>query len=165
MQHREPKANMLLENWKLNSRMSIQCWLDVLCINTIMSYCPIFFISDYFQCVRNVHDHNTRQNYGLHASHMKIDLGQACIGYRGPVIWNKILGLQINQDTHEVSFKKALKQCIHNGLFWGCWVYSNVNILIVLYIMLEIWRAKTYNSLTTGISYRWLGAGLQCLHC
>ena len=39
------------------------------------------------------------------------------------------------------------------------------NILIVLYDVQEIWRAKTYSNLTTGMPYRWLGAELQCPHC
>ena len=55
---------------------------------------------DYFQCVRNVHSHNTLQNCGLYTSHMKTDLGQTCIGYPGPVIWKKILGIQIPLRSH-----------------------------------------------------------------
>ena len=116
MKHREPTANAFRE-------LRIIKFLDV---NKMLIGCFMYkyhhellpdIFHDYFQCVWNVHNHNTRQNYGLYASHMKTDLGQTCIGYRGPVIWNKILGIQINPDTSEVSFKKALKQCIHNGLF------------------------------------------------
>ena len=112
MKHREPSDNAFRE-------MRIIKFLDV---NKMLIGCFMYkyhhellpdIFHDYFQCVRN----NTRQNYGLYASHMKTDLGQTCIGCRGPVIWNKILGIQINPDTSEVSFEKALKQCILNGLF------------------------------------------------
>ena len=84
-----------LENREsLTSLMSIKCWLGALCMNNIMSSWSIFY--DYFQCVRNEHHHNTRPNYGFYANHMKTDLGQICIGYSGPIIWNKIIGIQIN---------------------------------------------------------------------
>ena len=39
------------------------------------------------------------------------NLGLTCISHRGPVNCNEILK-NINPDTSEVSFKKALKQCI-----------------------------------------------------
>ena len=71
---------------------------------------PVIF-SDYFRQIADVHEHNTRQCIGLYAVPMKTDLGLTCISHRGPVIWNEILK-NINPDTSEVSFKKALKQCI-----------------------------------------------------
>ena len=67
--------------------------------------------SDYFRQIADVHEHNTRQCIGLYAVPMKTDLGLTCMSCRGPVILNKILK-NINPDTSEVSFKKALKQCI-----------------------------------------------------
>ena len=116
MKHREPTANAFRElriiKFLDDNKMLIGCFM----YKYHHELLPDVF-HDYFQCVRNVHNHNTRQKFGLYASHMKTDLGQICIGYRGPVIWNKILGIQINPDTSEVSFKKALKQCIHNSLF------------------------------------------------
>ena len=33
-----------------------------------------YIFDDYFQCVRKVLNHDTRQNYGLYASNMKTDL-------------------------------------------------------------------------------------------
>ena len=71
--------------------------------------------SDYFQRIADIHEYNNRQCTGLYAVPMKIDLGLTCISHRGPVIWNGILE-KINPDTSEVSFKKAVKQCILNKL-------------------------------------------------
>ena len=71
---------------------------------------PVIF-SDYFRQIADVHEHNTRQCIDLYAVPMKTDLGLICISHRGPVICNEILK-NINPDTSEVSFKKALKQCI-----------------------------------------------------
>ena len=71
--------------------------------------------SDYFQRIADIHEYNTRQYTGLYAVPMKTDLGLTCISHGGPVIWNGILE-KINPDTSEVSFKKAVKQCILNKL-------------------------------------------------
>ena len=71
--------------------------------------------SDYFQRIANIHEYDNRQCTGLYAVPMKTDLGLTCISHRGPVIWNEILE-KINPDTSEVSFKKAVKQCILNKL-------------------------------------------------
>ena len=67
--------------------------------------------SDYFRQIADVHEHNTKQCIGLYAVPMKTDLGLTCISHRGPVIWNENLK-NINPDTSEVSFKKALTQYI-----------------------------------------------------
>ena len=164
MKHRELTANTFRE-------LRIIKFLDV---NKILMGCFMYkyqhellpdIFHDYFQCVRNVHYHNTRQNYGLYGSHMEKDLGQTCIGYRGPVIWNNILGMQINPDTSEVSFKKSIEAMHPQWFILRKLGLFQCIIFIVLYDVLKIWRAKTYNSLTTGIPYRWLGARLQCPHC
>ena len=88
-------------NKYLTARFMYQCHHNKL---------PVIF-SDYFNQIADVHEHNTRQCIGLYAVPMKTDLGLTCISHRGPVIWNEILK-NINPDTSEVSFKKALKQCI-----------------------------------------------------
>ena len=71
---------------------------------------PVMFV-DYFRPGADVHEHNTRQCIGLYTVTMKTDLGLTCIGHRGPGIWNEILK-NIKTNTHDNSFKKALKQCI-----------------------------------------------------
>ena len=116
MKHREPTANAFRE-------LRIIKFLDV---NKMLMGCFMYkyyheLLPDIFMIIFNVFEMciiiTPDKIMGCMPVTWKTDLGQTCIGYRGPVIWNKILGIQINPDTPEVSFKKALKQCIHNGLF------------------------------------------------
>ena len=123
MKHREPTANAFRE-------LRIIKFLDV---NKMLIGCFMYkyhhqlfpdIFNYYFQCVRNVHNHNTRQNFGLYASHMKTDLGQTCIGYRGPVIHYVLTSLVPNRINHPKSYSFV------NGLIW-IWNTSSRNFLLV----------------------------------
>ena len=65
---------------------------------------------------------------GFHAKYLKTDPGQAYIWYRGPIIGNKVLQIQIYPDASEVSRKKSWTKCTHNDLVW-----SNIDYLPIIF--------------------------------
>ena len=48
-------------------------------------------------------------------SYIRTNLGQSCIIYRGPKIWNSIINDKINGDSSEAVFSKMVKQAIKSG--------------------------------------------------
>ena len=75
---------------------------------------------DYFTLIFDVLHHDTRQKGGLNVSPARVDLVKMSLSFRGPLIWNTILKLDINPLTSEASFCKMLKQCIKVGLLNSC---------------------------------------------
>ena len=75
---------------------------------------------DYFTLISDVHHHDTWQKGGLYVSPARVDLVKMSLSFRGPLIWNTILKLDINPLTSEASFCKMLKQCIQVGLLNSC---------------------------------------------
>ena len=71
--------------------------------------------NEYFEYVRDVHNYATRQSINLYVPYVRTNLGQSCISYRGPKIWNCIINDKINGDSSEAVFSKMLKQAIKNG--------------------------------------------------
>ena len=75
---------------------------------------PIQFIS-MFTVNRAIHLHYTRQVNELHIPRVKTNLRKFSIKYRGAVIWNRVLKLNIPLNTSEPVFVKKLKQQVMNG--------------------------------------------------
>ena len=71
--------------------------------------------NEYFEYVRDVHNYATRQSINLYVPYVRTNLGQSCISYRGPKIWNSIINDKINGDSSEAVFSKMLKQAIKSG--------------------------------------------------
>ena len=71
--------------------------------------------NEYFEYVRDVHNYATRQSINLYVPYIRTNLGQSCISYRGPKIWNSIINDKINGDSSEAVFGKMLKQAIKSG--------------------------------------------------
>ena len=69
-----------------------------------------------FKSVHNVHDHDTRQSSQLYCSPIKNNLGRTKLSYRAPFIWNQVIRKNINPDTSECVFSKAVKQCLKVGI-------------------------------------------------
>ena len=69
-----------------------------------------------FQRVRSEHGYDIRQSLHLYIPQIKTNLGKCKLGYRWPIVWNRILAVQINPETSEAVFNKILKQCIKFGL-------------------------------------------------
>ena len=71
--------------------------------------------SNFFTCNTDVHGYSTRQQHHLHVPCERSKLRQFSIRYRGAIVWNSILKLDINPDTSEAVFVKIIKKCIMNG--------------------------------------------------
>ena len=69
-----------------------------------------------FTAVSNIHEHHTRQNKHLYCE-INTDLGRTKLSYKGPYVWNQIMKININPNTSEAVFVKAVKQCIKVGIF------------------------------------------------
>ena len=61
-----------------------------------------------FQTVRGVHEYDTRQSCHLHIPIVKTNLGKCKLSYNGTVLWNNTLKANINPETSEAVFAKAL---------------------------------------------------------
>ena len=72
---------------------------------------PAIF-DDFFRYNYHIHDHYTRTASHLHVPSASSNLSKAGIRYKGVIIWNKILTVNINPDRSEQSFKVMLKKCI-----------------------------------------------------
>ena len=72
---------------------------------------PAIF-DDFFKYNYHIHDHDTRTASHLHVPSASSNLSKAGIKYKGVIIWNKILTVNINPDSSEQSFKVMLKKCI-----------------------------------------------------
>ena len=73
---------------------------------------------DYFDYVKNVHNHDTRQKDHLYIPIVRSERGKTKITYRGPEIWNQIQVASIDPVTSEAVFSKTLKQSIKMSLVW-----------------------------------------------
>ena len=71
---------------------------------------------DYFDHVKNVHNHDTRQKDHLYIPIVRSERGKTKITYRGPEIWNQIQMASIDPVTSEAVFSKTLKQSIKMSL-------------------------------------------------
>ena len=69
--------------------------------------------SNFFTCNTDVHGYSTRQQHHLHVPCARSKLRQFSIRYRGAIIRNSMLKLDINPDTSEAV--KTIKKCIMNG--------------------------------------------------
>ena len=72
---------------------------------------PAIF-DDFFSYNYHIHDHDTRTASHLHVPSASSNLSKADIRYKGVIIWNKILTVNMNPDSSEQSFKVMLKKCI-----------------------------------------------------
>ena len=73
---------------------------------------------DYFDYVKNVHNHVTRQKDHLYIPIVRSERGKTKITHRGPEIWNQIQVASIDPVTSEAVFSKTLKQFIKMSLLW-----------------------------------------------
>ena len=71
----------------------------------------------FFTSNQDVHNYVTRSANLLHIPKIKSDLSKFGISYHGTKIWNVILGLGLNLDVSEVSFKIAIKKHLLNNSF------------------------------------------------
>ena len=71
--------------------------------------------NEYFEYVSDDHNYDTRQSINLYGSSVRTNLGQSCISYCGPKIWNSIINDKINGDSSEAVFSKMLKQAIKSA--------------------------------------------------
>ena len=71
--------------------------------------------SDFFIRNAEIHDYSTRQDQHSHVPSERSNLGKFSICYRGAIVWNLILKLDINPDTSEAVFIKTIKKSITNG--------------------------------------------------
>ena len=69
------------------------------------------------------HDHDTRTASHLHVPSASSNVSIAGIRYKGVIIWNKILIVNINPDSSEQSFKVMLKKCIIQQLIKN-WIHQ-----------------------------------------
>ena len=74
---------------------------------------PVLFHS-YFQCNNEFHNYLTRTASHLHIPSMKTDLGQTSIRYRGALIWNGLVRMNIDHNSSEAVFVKLLKRVIES---------------------------------------------------
>ena len=72
---------------------------------------PAIF-DDFFRYNYHIHDHYTRTVSHLHVPSASSNSSKAGIRYKGVIIWNKILTVNINPDSSEQSFKVMSKKCI-----------------------------------------------------
>ena len=95
--------------------------LNVLNINKYVIGCFMFryhkgklpeLFDDYFVMNESVHNYGTRQANHLHVPKVKTEFSKAGIRYKGVHIWNNILGLGIDTDVSECTFKRYLKKVI-----------------------------------------------------
>ena len=70
---------------------------------------PVLFHS-YFQWNNEFHNYLTRTASHLHIPSMKTDLGQTNIRYRGALIWNALVRMNIDHNSSEAVFVKLLKR-------------------------------------------------------
>ena len=77
---------------------------------------------DFFRYNYHIHDHYTRTASHLHVPSASSNLSKAGIRYKGVIIWNKILTVNINPDSSEQSFKVMLKKCIIQQLIKN-WIH------------------------------------------
>ena len=70
---------------------------------------------NFFTLVENVHCYRTRQSNNLYCPKVRTNLGMTGISYRGPLIWNKILDMEINLNTSDISFSKEIRKLIIAG--------------------------------------------------
>ena len=82
---------------------------------------PAIF-DDFFRYNYHIHDHHTRTASHLHVPSASSNLSKAGIRYKGVIIWNKILTVNINPDSSEQSFKVMLKKCIIQQLIKN-WIH------------------------------------------
>ena len=74
---------------------------------------PVLFHS-YFQCNNEFHNYLTRTGSHLHIPSMETDLGQTSIRYRGALIWNGLVRMNIDHNSSEAVFVKLLKRVIES---------------------------------------------------
>ena len=60
-------------------------------------------------------DYSTRQRQHFHVPSERSNLRKSNIRYRGAIVWNLIMRLDINPDTSEAVFVKTIKKSITNG--------------------------------------------------
>ena len=77
---------------------------------------PVHF-REMFVRNQDIHSHNTRQTMHMHIPHVKTNLGKACIRYRGSVVWNHVLNLNVCIDVSEYVFSKTLKASLMGELW------------------------------------------------
>ena len=69
-------------------------------------------VHSYFQRNNEFHNYQTRTASHLHIPSMKTDLGQTSIRYRGALIWNGLVTINIDDNSSEAFFVKLLKRVI-----------------------------------------------------
>ena len=79
-------------------------------------------VDDFFRYNYHIHDHDTRTASDLHVPSASSIFSKAGIRYKGVIIWNKILTVNINPDSSEQSFTVMLKKCIIQQLIKN-WVH------------------------------------------
>ena len=91
---------------------------------------PVLFNS-YFQWKNEFHNYLTRTASHLHIPSMKTDLGQTYIRYRGALIWNALVRMNIDHNSSEAVLLN----------YWREWLnlYHNF-ILIPWYVRTELSR-------------------------
>ena len=74
---------------------------------------PVLFHS-YFQRNNEFHNYQTRTASHLHIPSMKTDIGQTSIRYRGALIWNGLVTMNVDHNSSEAVFVKLLKRVIES---------------------------------------------------
>ena len=92
---------------------------------------------DFFRYNYQIHDHDTRTASHLNVPPVSSNLSKAGIRYKGVIIWNKILTVNINPDSSEQSFKMMLKNSIVQQLIKI--EFINNRLMTKLQLMLLLW--------------------------
>ena len=90
--------------------------------------------SDFFIRNAEIHDYSTRQRQHFHVPSERSNLGKFSIRYRGTIVWNLILKLDINPDTSEAVFIKTIKKGITNGSLCFWYLISH-RIVVPVYVL------------------------------
>ena len=97
---------------------------------------PIFYDFFWYNC--HTHDHDTTTASHLHVPSASSNLSKAGVRYKGVIIWNKMLAVNINPDSSEQYVKVMPKNCIIQQLIKKIGFINNC-FLIKLLLLLLLW--------------------------
>ena len=87
--------------------------LNVFLIAQVMHKVDTTDVINAFQCIfttnRNIHSHETRQSDHLSIPLYHKNLGKTSIRYRGAVIWNNVLKVELHRVAHKLHSSNSLK--------------------------------------------------------